>query len=208
MQAAPDTRNKMSKIVFASGNPGKIREVSELLADLDVALVAQGELGITSPPETGNTFVANALLKARHAAAESNLPAIADDSGIAVDALDGRPGVRSARYAGENASDAANVDKLLEALADIPDPERGAAFHCAAVLAWSQETREPLIAEAAWRGMILRERLGEGGFGYDPVFFDVDAGLSGAQMSREQKNRVSHRGRAFRELRAMLATAR
>ena len=175
-----------------------------MLCDLNVKLVSQGELGITSPPETGTTFVENALLKARHAAAEAALPAIADDSGIAVDALGGKPGIHSARYAGDTASDAENVDKLLDVLARVPDQRRIGAFHCAAVLAWPDESSAPLIAEASWPGRILRQRLGDGGFGYDPVFFDPAVGLSGAQMSREQKNRVSHRGRAFRELKRLI----
>ena len=197
----------MTRIVFASGNPGKSREVAELFADLAVTLVPQGELGIESPPETGTTFVENALLKARFAAGKTGLPAMADDSGLAVDALGGRPGVRSARYAGDGASDAANVDKLLEELADVPDAERGAAFQCAAVLVWPQDVREPLVAEAEWRGRVLRQRRGAGGFGYDPVFLDPDAGRTGAEMSGAEKNRVSHRGKAFRALQRLLEAA-
>jgi XTP/dITP diphosphohydrolase len=194
----------MSSIVFASGNPGKIREVAELFADLDITVVPQGELGIESPEETETTFAGNALIKARHAAALSGLPAMADDSGIAVDALGGRPGVWSARYAGAGASDADNVDKLLRELAEVADAERGAGFHCAAVLVDPAASSKPLVAEAVWRGTILRERVGEGGFGYDPVFLDAASGKTGAQMSRAEKNRVSHRGQAFAELRLLL----
>jgi XTP/dITP diphosphohydrolase len=194
----------LSKIVFASGNPGKIREVADIFADLHVEVVPQEEFAIESPEETGTTFVDNALLKARYASARSGLPAMADDSGIVVDALDGRPGVRSARYAGEAATDAQNVDKLLEELAEVPDEQRTGGFHCAAVLVFPDSDVAPLIAEAVWRGSILRERKGGGGFGYDPVFLDPASGKTGAQMTREEKNGVSHRGKAFRELKNLL----
>ena len=195
----------VTKIVFASGNPGKLREVASLFAASHIEVVPQAALQIESPEETGMTFVDNALLKARFAAAASGLPAMADDSGIAVDALDGRPGVFSARYAGEGASDAQNLDRLLEELADVPDGQRGAGFHCAAVLVFPEEDTEPLVAEAVWRGTILRSRRGSGGFGYDPVFLDPASGLTGAELPREEKNRVSHRGRAFRELERQLS---
>lgn len=194
----------VSKLVFASDNPGKIREVAEIFRDANISVVPQGEYGIESPEETGSTFADNALIKARHAASSSGLPAMADDSGIAVDALDGRPGVRSARYAGAAATDAQNVDKLLEEMAGVPDEQRGAGFHCAAVLVFPDSKAEPLAVEAVWRGRILRERRGEGGFGYDPVFLDPESGKTGAQMSRAEKNRVSHRGKAFRKLRKLL----
>lgn len=194
----------LSKIVFASDNPGKIREVAAIFADLDIAIVPQSEYAIESPEETGSTFVDNALIKARHAAACSGLPAMADDSGIAVDALGGRPGVRSARYAGERATDEQNVDKLLAELAEVPDEERDAGFHCAAVLVYPGSDDAPLAVEGVWRGNILRERKGSGGFGYDPVFLDPSAGKTGAQMTREEKNRVSHRGKAFRALKDRL----
>jgi len=194
----------LSKIVFASGNPGKIREVADIFADLHIAIVPQKEFAIESPEETGTTFIDNALLKARHASAQSGLPAMADDSGIAVDALGGRPGVWSARYAGEAATDEQNVDKLLDELADVPDEQRAAGFHCAAVLVFPDSDVAPLIVEAVWRGKILRQRLGEGGFGYDPVFLDPSSGKTGAQMTRDEKNGVSHRGKAFRELKNLL----
>ena len=190
----------MSSIVFASGNPGKIREVADLFAEFDVTVIPQGDLGIESPEETESTFVGNALLKARHAASISGLPAIADDSGIAVDALQGRPGVWSARYAGEDASDSDNVDKLLAELAEVADSARGAGFHCAAVLVDPQASTEPLVAEGVWRGTILRERVGDGGFGYDPVFFDPELGCSSAELSAADKDARSHRGKAMREL--------
>lgn len=189
------------KVVLASGNPGKVREIADIFAGLDIQLVPQSEFNIESPAETGTTFVENALLKARFAAAATGLPAMADDSGIVVDALDGRPGVYSARYAGETASDSANVDKLLEELGGITVEDRGAGFHCAAVLVFPDEKATPAVTEAVWRGLILQQREGDGGFGYDPVFLDPDIGKTGAQMSREEKNRVSHRGKAFRQLR-------
>jgi XTP/dITP diphosphohydrolase len=194
----------IEKIVLASGNAGMIREIAGIFSGLNIEIVAQSRLGLESPEETGSTFVENALLKARHAAEHSGLPAMADDSGIAVDALNGRPGVRSARYAGENATDEENLDLLLEELKGVPDSERGGGFHCAAVLVFPGDTREPLIVEEVWRGTILRERRGRGGFGYDPVFLDADSQKTGAEMSREEKNAVSHRGRAFRMLCANL----
>jgi XTP/dITP diphosphohydrolase len=196
--------SSLSKIVFASDNPGKIREVADIFADLDIAVIPQKEFAIEAAAETGTTFADNALIKARHAAAQSGLPAMADDSGIAIDALGGRPGVRSARYAGEDATDEQNVDKLLAELAEVPDEARTAGFHCAAVLVFPESDSAPLAVEAVWRGNILRERQGTGGFGYDPVFLDPDAGKTGAQMTREEKNRVSHRGKAFRELKNLL----
>ena len=190
----------MKKIVLATGNAGKVREIADIFKPLPTAIVAQTDLGLESPEETGDTFVANALLKARHAAEQTGLPAMADDSGICVDALQGRPGVRSARYAGEDATDDDNVDQLLDALKDIPDTERGGGFHCAAVLAFPDE-RSPIVVEAVWRGTILHERRGIGGFGYDPVFLDSASGLTGAELSRDDKNKISHRGKAFRQLR-------
>lgn len=193
-----------SSIVLASSNPGKIRELAGLFADLDIEIVPQQELGIEPQPETGTSFVDNALQKARYAAAQSALPAIADDSGIAVDALDGRPGVWSARYAGPGATDEQNIDKLLLELSDVPDERRGGGFHCAAVLVYPDPTRVPLVAEAVWRGRILHARSGEGGFGYDPLFLDPTTGKTGAEMTREEKNRISHRGQAFRELKRLL----
>jgi len=194
----------LPKIVLASGNAGKIREIAELFADLNAEIVPQAALDIVSPEETGTTFIENALLKARYAAQQSGLPAIADDSGIVVDALDGRPGVYSARYAGEGATDEQNVDLLLEEMTDVDSDHRGGGFHCAAVLAFPGDEFEPIIAEGSWRGMILRQRLGEGGFGYDPVFLDVSSNKTGAQMTRDEKNAVSHRGKAFRELKSMI----
>lgn len=194
------------KVVLASGNPGKAREISAIFAGLDIEVVPQSKFNIESPQETGETFVENALLKARYAANACGLPAIADDSGIVVDALGGRPGVYSARFAGVGASDADNVDKLLDQLRDVADAERGAGFHCAAVMVYPDADVNALIAEGVWRGVILQCRHGSGGFGYDPVFLDPEAGKTGAQMSADEKNAVSHRGKAFRRLKELLQT--
>ena len=184
------------KIVMASSNPGKIREIVRLLDGLDIEVVAQSDFGIEDADETGTTFVENSLIKARHAATLTGLPAIADDSGLSVDALDGAPGVYSARYAGMACDDEANNDKLLDALRDIDD--RGAAFHCVATFV--EPGGEPLVAQGEWRGEILRERQGDGGFGYDPLFYVPDRGCSSAELTQEQKNARSHRGQALREL--------
>ncbi len=188
---------------MASSNAGKIREIARLLDGLDVEIVPQSELGVTDADETGVTFVENSLIKARHASDSTGLPAIADDSGLAVDALDGRPGVYSARYAGADATDDQNVDKLLDELEDIPDESRGAAFHCAASFIMPEHS-EAIVAEGVWRGTILRARRGHGGFGYDPIFLDPESGLSGAELNPEEKNARSHRGQALRKLVALL----
>ena len=193
------------RVVAATGNRGKLEEIRRLFACLDFALTAQSDLGIASPEETGASFVENALIKARHAASLAGLPAIADDSGLAVAALDGRPGVHSARYAGPRASDAGNVARLLAELEGLTGDERNAAFHCVAVFVASEEDPEPLVAEGVWAGRILEQPRGAGGFGYDPVFCDPAAGKSAAEMTAEEKNAVSHRGRAFRRLAELLA---
>jgi XTP/dITP diphosphohydrolase len=185
---------------MASSNAGKIREIARLLDGLDIEVVAQSEFGVEDALETGATFHENSLIKAEHAARATGLPAIADDSGLAVDALDGAPGVHSARYAGSNADDAANNEKLLHAMQGID--ERGAAFHCVATFV--ESGADPLFAEGQWRGEILREQKGAGGFGYDPLFFVPDCGCSSAELSQEQKNERSHRGQALRSLRALL----
>ena len=167
---------------MASGNRGKLREIACILADLNFSVVPQSDFKVSEADETGDTFVANALIKARHAAAATGLPAIADDSGLAVDALQGRPGVFSARYAGPGASDAENVDKLLHELAQVADTDRGATFHCVACFV-TPDSKDALIAEGSWRGSIARQRVGEGGFGYDPVFIDAELGVTSAQLS-------------------------
>jgi XTP/dITP diphosphohydrolase len=184
---------------MASGNVGKLREIARLLADLDIAVIPQSELGVSEADETGTTFVENALLKARHAAHLTGLPAIADDSGLAVDALGGRPGVYSARYSGPEADPEKNIDRLLAELDGVPAGQRGAAFHCVACFVMD-ENAEPIIAEGEWRGEILHARQGSGGFGYDPVFFDPELACSSAELGAEQKDARSHRGKALRAL--------
>jgi XTP/dITP diphosphohydrolase len=187
------------KIVMASSNAGKLREIAKILGDLDIAVVPQSDFDVVDADETGSTFTENALIKARHAANATGLAAIADDSGLAVDALDGRPGVYSARYAGAAADDEANIDKLLAELAGVADEQRGAAFRCVACLVMPDKP-EAIVAEGEWRGRILRERRGGNGFGYDPIFFDPELGRSSAQLSAEEKNACSHRGEALRRL--------
>ncbi|HZW50936.1 MAG TPA: RdgB/HAM1 family non-canonical purine NTP pyrophosphatase [Rudaea sp.] len=193
------------KLVLASGNTGKLAELCEILADVDVELVAQSELRITDAEETGSTFVENAILKARHAARASGLPALGDDSGICVDALDGAPGLRSARYAGTHGDSAANIAKLLDALRDVPDARRTAHFHCSIVLLRKPDDPAPLIAEGRWHGSILHAPRGAGGFGYDPIFFDPQFGQSAAELDATTKNRISHRGLALAKLRELLS---
>ncbi len=195
-----------SKIVIASGNAGKVREISKLLASPDRDIISQSELGISPAAEIGATFMDNALLKARHAAVQSGLAAIADDSGLLVDMLGGRPGVHSARYAGEDASDEENVDKLLLEMDGLSEEQRAAHYECAAVWVSPADVVEPLVAEGQWYGRILCCRRGEGGFGYDPVFLDLQTNKTGAELSVEEKNRLSHRGKAFLKLRDLLMT--
>lgn len=192
------------KIVLASGNIGKLREIVRILGGLDVAVVPQSDFGIDDADETGATFIENSLIKARHASHATGLPAIADDSGLTVDALGGRPGVLSARYAGPHATDAQNIDKLLAELSDVADDKRGAAFHCAACFVLPDDSA-PLIASGEWRGSILRDRRGQSGFGYDPVFFDPEIGRSSAELTADEKNERSHRGKALRALAAQLS---
>ena len=194
----------MNRIVVASGNAGKLAEFNRLLGDAGIEFVAQGELGVEDIPETGLTFVENALLKARHAARVTGLPALADDSGLCVDALDGAPGLYSARYAGDPSDAARNIDKLLAALAGVPEAQRGAHFHCTLVLLRHADDPRPLIAQGEWHGRVLAARRGTGGFGYDPLFLDPDTGLTASELDPATKNRVSHRGRALEILREKL----
>jgi XTP/dITP diphosphohydrolase len=191
--------NKPDKIVMASSNAGKLREITRILGDEQVTVVPQSEFGVSDADETGTTFVENAIIKARHAAEITGLPAIADDSGLAVDALDGRPGVYSARYSGPDADPEKNIDRLLDEMKGVPEEQRSATFHCVACYV-TPGGGEPVIAEGEWRGTILERRRGEGGFGYDPVFFDTQLGLSSAELSAEHKNARSHRGKALLEL--------
>ena len=194
----------MKNIVLASSNPGKVREINALLAELDRHVVPQGDYGVIDVEETGLTFVENAILKARNAAAHTGLPAIADDSGIEVDALNGAPGIYSARYAGTGASDEANLLKLLEALRDVPEAERTARFQCIMVYMRHGEDPTPLICQGTWEGHILSEPRGENGFGYDPVFHVPTHDCSSAELEPEVKNELSHRGQALRLLLAAL----
>lgn len=199
--------SKHKTIVVASSNPGKLDEIRQILDGLDATVLTQSEFGIASPPETGASFRENALIKARHAARIANLPAIADDSGLAVDALHGRPGVHSARYAGPGATDRQNIEKLLAELGGLRDDERTASFHCVAVFVTAEGDSSPLIAEGVWPGRILADCRGRGGFGYDPVFYDPALRKTAAEMTAIDKNRVSHRGRAFRALGKLLTRA-
>ena len=190
----------MTRIVVASGNAGKLAEFNRLLSDAGLEFVSQRELGVDDIEETGLTFVENALLKARHAARVTGLAALADDSGLCVDALDGAPGLYSARYAGTHGDAAANITKLLHALDGVEDARRGAYFHCTLALLRHPDDPRPLIAEGEWRGRILHAPRGEGGFGYDPVFLDTATGLTAAELDPATKNRISHRGLALAKL--------
>jgi len=193
------------QIVLASNNAGKVREFNQLLHSQQLAIVAQADFAVTEIEETGLTFVENALLKARNAAAQTGLAAIADDSGLEVDALDGAPGIYSARYAGAGASDRDNVDKLLHALHGLADPQRSARFQCVIVFLRHAGDPTPLIVQAAWEGRILHAPQGDNGFGYDPVFFVPGQHCASAELSPDVKNRLSHRGQALRKLVAALA---
>jgi XTP/dITP diphosphohydrolase len=192
----------MMRLVVATGNAGKLVELRELLTGLPFDLVTQSELGIAEVAETGLSFVENALIKARHASAASGLPALADDSGLLVDALHGAPGLHTARFAGPQTTAADNITKLLDELHDVPEASRGAHFHCVLALLRHADDPAPLIASGSWHGRILTAPRGMGGFGYDPVFFDTVHDLSAAEMPAELKNRISHRGRALSALRA------
>lgn len=187
----------MQKVVLATGNPGKVRELAELLSAFGLDIVAQTDLGVESAEETGLTFIENTILKARHAAQITGLPAIADDSGLAVDALGGAPGIYSARYAGEEASDQQNLEKLLQALENVPDGQRQAQFHCVLVYLRHAEDPTPLVFHGSWQGEIARSASGTGGFGYDPIFFVPALGKTAAGLSKAEKGEVSHRGKAL-----------
>ncbi|KHN53700.1 RdgB/HAM1 family non-canonical purine NTP pyrophosphatase [Pectobacterium fontis] len=190
----------MQKVVLATGNPGKVRELASLLADFGLDIVAQTELGVDSAEETGLTFIENAILKARHAAHITGLPAIADDSGLAVDTLGGAPGIYSARYAGMDASDQQNLDKLLLTVKDVPDEQRHASFHCVLVYLRHAEDPTPIVCHGRWQGVLTHQASGRGGFGYDPIFFVPELGKTAAELTREEKNAHSHRGQALRQL--------
>jgi len=188
------------RVVLASNNAGKAREFGQLLADSGLEVVAQTEFDVPEAEETAPTFVENALLKARNAALHTGLPAIADDSGLAVDALDGEPGIYSARYAGPGADDAANNARLLEKMRGVPAAERGAAFICALVYLRHANDPVPLICQGTWRGLLLEAPRGDNGFGYDPLFLVPELDRTSAELPPQEKNRRSHRGQALRQL--------
>ncbi|MCW8945069.1 MAG: XTP/dITP diphosphatase [Sedimenticola sp.] len=188
------------KVVLASGNAGKVREINQLLAQHQIQVIPQSDFDTPEAEETGLTFVENAILKARNAARHSGLPAIADDSGIEVDALNGAPGIYSARFAGPACDDQANNDKLLADLQGIADEERTARFQCVLVYLRHADDPTPLICQGTWEGRILHEEQGANGFGYDPLFLAPEFGCSSAELTPEQKNSLSHRGQALRKL--------
>jgi len=190
----------MSKIVLASGNAGKVTEINALLQSHGIKVVSQNEFNVPEVLEDGLTFVENAIKKARNACKHTGLPAIADDSGIEVDALHKAPGIYSARYAGEDANDAKNNSKLLEALRDVPETDRTARYQCVMVYMQSEDDPTPIITQGSLEGRILTSPLGDGGFGYDPLFWLEDKNCSAAQLSLQEKNRISHRGLALQAL--------
>lgn len=194
------------RIVLATGNKGKVKEFSELLADRKITVVPQSDFGVPDAEETGLTFVENAIIKARNAALHTGLPAIADDSGLEVDHLNGAPGIYSARYAGPDGGSAANNTKLLAALSDVPEPQRSARFQCVLVYLRHADDPTPIICQGTWEGAILHSPQGEAGFGYDPLFFVADEGCSAAELPAARKNQLSHRGQALRCLLAALSS--
>jgi XTP/dITP diphosphohydrolase len=193
------------RVVLASGNKGKLREMAAILAPLGLEVRALAEFTDESPVEDGQSFVENAIIKARHAARVSGLPAIADDSGLEVDALEGDPGIRSARFAGEQADDQANNRKLLEQLHDVPELARGARYRCAMVYMRTDKDPSPVVCQAGWEGRIATRPSGTGGFGYDPLFLPQGIDGTAAELAPERKNELSHRGKALRALVAALA---
>lgn len=197
----------MKTIVLASNNPGKVREINQLLEGLELHVVPQSEYEVPEIEETGLTFVENAILKARNAAQHAGVPAIADDSGLEVDALGGAPGIYSARYAGAGASDRDNLEKLLEDLREVPEAQRTARFQCLMVYMRHPRDPTPLLCQGSWEGRILHEPRGESGFGYDPVFYVPQQGCSAAELAPELKNRLSHRGHALQKLLHAMQTA-
>jgi XTP/dITP diphosphohydrolase len=190
----------INKVVLATGNKGKVKELARMLSGLEIEVLPQSEFAVTEVAETGSTFVENAIIKARHAAEQTGLPAIADDSGLAVDALGGAPGVYSARYSGDQATDQSNIIKLLAAMTDIPKEKRQAQFVCVLVFMRHADDPTPIICQGEWSGEITTEQQGENGFGYDPVFWVKEQNCSSAQLSPEQKNVLSHRGKALKLL--------
>ncbi|MDT0619539.1 RdgB/HAM1 family non-canonical purine NTP pyrophosphatase [Salinisphaera sp. P385] len=196
-----------AKLVLASGNAGKLAELQAMLDGRGIEVLPQSAFDLPAAPETAPTFVENALIKARHVAGATGLPALADDSGLCVDALDGAPGVHSARYAGEHGNDDANNARLLSELSGLGADQRGAHFHCTVVLVRHADDPDPSIAQGRWAGRILDLPQGEGGFGYDPLFWVPEENASAAELAPDRKNRISHRGQAMRALLALLGPA-
>ncbi len=188
------------KIVLASSNPGKVREIQKLLECTGHEIVSQAEFGIRDAIEDGDSFTANALIKARHASRHSFLPAIADDSGLCVDFLNGAPGIYSARYAGENATDRQNIDKLLERLKKVPAIDRTARFRCTIAMVLRADDPDPIVCQGAWPGRIAESPSGHNGFGYDPVFYVPEMNCTSADLGADKKNTISHRARALQKL--------
>lgn len=195
----------MKKIVLATGNQGKVREMADLLSEFGFDVVAQSDYAVSEVAETGTTFIENAIIKARHAAKETGLAAIADDSGLEVDYLQGAPGIYSARYAGEGASDQQNLEKLLAAMENVPEAQRTARFHCVLVLMRHHQDPTPIVCHGVWEGRILTKPQGEHGFGYDPIFFVPEDQCASAQLEPARKKQLSHRGKALKQLFAQLS---
>jgi XTP/dITP diphosphohydrolase len=208
MNGSDADKSSRRRVVVASGNAGKLKEIRHILEGLDLEILPQSEFNMEAAAETGETFVENAILKARHACRHTGLAAIADDSGLEVDALGGAPGVYSARYAGSGAGDRANLELLLERMTGVVQEDRTARFHCAMVYMRNAEDPVPVIAQAAWEGVIGFEPRGDNGFGYDPVFLVPGSGRTSAELPPETKNRISHRGMALRRLLALLSAER
>lgn len=194
----------MSKLVLATGNQGKVKEMASLLADFGFDVVAQSDFNVSEVAETGTTFIENAIIKARHAAKETGCAAIADDSGLEVDFLQGAPGIYSARFAGEGATDAENIDKLLTAMDGVPEAQRSARFHCVLVMMRHENDPTPLVCHCSWEGSILTQRHGDNGFGYDPIFWVPEDQCASAQLDPSRKKQLSHRGKALQQLFSVL----
>ena len=194
----------MNKLVLATGNQKKVKELAAMLADMKIQVIPQSEFAVSDADETGTTFVENAIIKARHAARITGLPAVADDSGLEVDLLQGRPGVYSARFAGVGAGDKANIEKLLGELQGAPEYLKSARFWCVLVFMRHADDPTPIICQASWEGHIVTKPQGENGFGYDPVFFVPETACTAAELPAEQKNQLSHRAKALKELIARL----
>lgn len=190
------------KIVLASNNAGKLREFKQLFDAYDLQIIPQGELGVDDAVEDGLSFIENAIIKARHATSITGLPAIADDSGLEVDALNGEPGIYSARYAGEHGNDAANNQKVIKRLQGVAEAQRSARFHCVLVFLRHEHDPTPLVCHGSWEGRMLEASRGEGGFGYDPLFWVPEKQCASAELNKEVKNKISHRAQALKKLMA------